>query len=487
MSLTGVTVNEASGEFIANDAPQSATAFIVGAANRGPEVPTPVYSQSRLTRLFGPRLASSNLHDAYELAVKTGASRVVVLRDIAANAVAATVAINNASSTVACTFTASSRGAWGNNLSVVVTGTGPFTAVVRESSVEVERYENMASVADLVAKSANSIYGKFTAGVSGIPVAGTSNAASGSDGAALSTTTLETALATATANFGEGQVLAPGYTTGAAHNALAAHCGTLAAGGVRRHFTADAPFTGADKAARLAAAVAAGQALQQHAFGKRGELIYPPVICPGLTAGTTRTIPASALLAGLWAASDRENVAGTPLSGPAAQTSWPLGLAEEYEDDASRDALNKAGVTLLRMRPGAGGYPVVTVYDDRAVTTSERGSLDRNASDDRLLMVARARLLAAAEPFRGRKIDAAGKNLADLRGALTAVGGEFWEAGLLGVPATQSRPASTFADAWQVSASGNPATQTWEAAVAITIARTGEQVVLNILNQPTAA
>jgi hypothetical protein len=98
-----------------------------------------------------------------------------------------------------------------------------------------------------------------------------------------------------------------------------------------------------------------------------GALFAPGVIVPGLTAGTTRTVPASAVVAGIIARNDAGFTANEAAAGVNGESRFATDVAVSYTD-AERTTLNTKGVNAVRLMYGG-----VRVYGYRTLADPTAG------------------------------------------------------------------------------------------------------------------
>jgi phage tail sheath protein FI len=158
-----------------------------------------------------------------------------------------------------------------------------------------------------------------------------------------------------------------------------------------------------------------------------GMLLAPWHVISGLTTGTTRTVPPSAIAAGLIARSDgRYNNPNLPAAGANGESSITLSLSQPSWADAAREALNDAGVDVFR--DVYGGF---RLYGYR--TLADTNNLDSaawiNAGAARLRMAIIADLEAISEQFLFSQLDGKGLKIAEFNGALTGKLQGYWSRG----------------------------------------------------------
>lgn len=193
----------------------------------------------------------------------------------------------------------------------------------------------------------------------------------------------QTALDRFGGNLGPGSVLMPGDTRDDAHEMLANH-----AADHNRFAYGDATdsVTAATVAADGTAMRTLGYELARHI-----QILEPWLIAPGLTAGSTRTIPPSGVQAGMAARTDSSGNPNLATAGvPRGQSRFALDVKYE-RSDTDRQTLADAGVTVLRNIQDS-----VVTYDD--ITTVDPALQPEwlGASGNRLVMRIIADALAIA-------------------------------------------------------------------------------------------
>lgn len=364
MSLhPNITINSQEAPPAGATATDTGTGFMTAICERGAAVPQAVRSLAEFESKFGEAIASGYGHVSAEAFFRMGGSLLWVSPVWGPSSASASVKLFDQSGSVdpgdvSLIVTANSPGEWANGaaggLSVEVetagVTAGSFVLIVRRNAVEVERSPELADRAAAVAWAASSDYITITLGASNEDPrdASAANLAGGlADIASITETEWTAALARFNRDLGPGRVFAPGRTTTAAHTALLAH-----ARDNDRTARLDVP-----NSATVATVAAAGTGQRALATNRYGGLFGPWGIAPGTTAGTTRTVPFSAVQAGLEA---RNLAAGIPEGQAAAgvngKVPWLLGLAVNDSDDplttqwtdANLDTLHSAGVNVAR-------------------------------------------------------------------------------------------------------------------------------------------
>lgn len=398
----------------------TAAAFMVGLTERGKgEAPVLCRSISHFESQLGERYSSPTLYDSADAYFREGGSILYVVPVLGVAAATATDTIAAASG-IALNAFAASPGAWGNDIDVAADATGStFVLTVSYLGEVVEASPALATTADAVAWAAeNSSYIVLTVGTGADPVDDTANLAGGDrDDDGIADGDWADALALFTSDYGPGQVLTPGRTTSQGYIDLLAHADA---------FKRVALLDGADTHT-VATLTAAATALRGQAGDRFGGLFAPWATIPGLATGTTRTVPYSAIQAGLIARSDAKganpNVAAAGSNG-IPQYAIDLSQAPWTEDE--RDTLNDAGVNVC-----VAGRNGLRTMGDRTLVNSLTDPNWLALSNSRLMMAAAARVGDVLADFEFAQIDGRGFKLAELAGRLKGQLAPFYIAGAL--------------------------------------------------------
>lgn len=450
--------------------------FAAGLAPKGPyDRAVEITSLSEFEDVYGAREAyATTLYDSVDAFFREGGAVVVVGRVVGPTPVKATHTILDGSSGVVATATARTAGDWANGLKVVVDATGStFTVVIQDAnSVVLEDLGTFATAADLVAYSASELV-TFVAGASSNdPVDQTVVLASGADdhAAAVDANWL-TALNLFSKDLGPGQVSSPGRTTAAAQGQLLDH-----AEANNRVALLDLADTATK--ATLTAAAATLLALDN---GRYGAAFAPWAVIPGITAGTTRTVPYSAIQAGLIARNDGFGVSpNQPAAGDLGVAQYATGLSQPAWSDSDREDLNDAGVTVAIVKFGqVRTYGLRTVSDEDAWV---------NFGNARLYMAIASEGDNIAERYVLHEVDGKGIVQAKLKGELMGMLVAFYEQGsLFGNTPEEAFYVDTGA---QVNTTASLEAGELRAVVAVRMSPAAELVVLEIvktsITQPVA-
>lgn len=401
--LPGVTTSITDRRSSGRAAPSSGNWFVGGFTERGrDDAPTLITSMAQKVELLGERTADTAiLHDALDVFFREGGRNAYVQRILGPAAAKATVNATDGSGT-AMTINAKSKGAWGNGIDVVIAASsGNFTLTVTYNGVTVETSPTLATVAEAVAwASTTSRYIDIVSGTGLDPTAGTKELASGADDLNNVTSNHSiAALAKFVLSMGPGQVSLPGMTTAALHEALLLH-----AQDNRRIALLDAANS-ADHSTIGAAALA----LRTKAGARFGGQFWPWAVVPGVAIGTTRTVPWSAVQAGMSArALAQGKNPGDPIAGRLGESQYAIGLSQDAISDAQREIYNDLGVNVAVMYRDA-----PRTFGNRTMANPITDSNWSQLSQSRTVAAVAAVAEEVGQDFFERKIDGRGFTLAD--------------------------------------------------------------------------
>lgn len=426
MTLPGTTITERDSVPTRTPPTQTGTAFIAGFAEQGPTTATLVRSLRQFVSTFGARVAHATTYDAVEAFFREGGARAYISRVVGPAPVKASV-ILDAGSTDTVQISAKHYGTWQNGLRVAVTAgdaVGEFKLVITHSDDAAisETSPSFATVAAAAAADWSSyvVVSDDTDSALDPDVIAAQPLAGGTDDYASATdASWETALGQFAADLGPGQVLAPGRTTVQAHTDLLEH-----AQAANRFALLDLADT--DDVGTLTAAAASVRAL---ATAKHGQLFAPWAVIPGVVSGTTRTIPYSAIQAGLYARLARSGLdEGEAAAGlTKGRSVFATALSQEWPDDGDRETLNDAGITIAKADPAAG----VVTYGNVTPASPSTAPLDREASARRLVMAITAKAGEIAGRYVFAQLDGRGRLLGEFAGELAGMLLEYYRADAL--------------------------------------------------------
>lgn len=418
-------------DIIDRDRPASAGAptdtgawFVTGFTEKGSTVPRLVRSLAEFVRVFGARVAYSLLYDSLDAFFREGGTKAYVSRVLGPAAAAATVVLNDGAAAQTLRVSANSAGSWANGaaggLSVEVvagSGGGTFVLVIRLNGVEVERSPDLVDKPAALAWALGSDYVVLTdlASLNDPAVVVATPLAGGTDDRTNATDThWKAALDRFERTYGPGQVSAPGRTTSQAQTDLLAHA--AARNRIALLDAVDSATAGTLRSAALA--------LRSSGDAQHGGLFAPWAVIPGVTSGTTRTVPYSAIEAGLMARSDQGQSPNVPAAGENGRARYALDLSQPAWDEATRESLNDAGVNLARVLYGS-----VRTYGYRTLVDPDTDPNHVMLNNVRLFMAIKARAAAILERYVFSQVDGRGITTGRLAGELTGLLNEYYEEG----------------------------------------------------------
>jgi phage tail sheath protein FI len=388
MSSGAPGVSVTSGSVAPSSSPPTDTGtwFVTGQAEKGPiNEPVLILNMAAFVSQFGQRSGGITLYDAAQTFFEEGGSRLYVAREGGPAAALATAIAKNGSSENTLTINATSVGSWANGLELITTTeSSKFKAQVKLGGVVVEEKAGLASNAEAVAYFANSPYIRLIDLGKGNPAAATKTLASGTDDREnITETQHEAALALFSAHLGPGQVSSPGKTTEAAQKAIAAHA---------KAKNRVAFLDGTDTAT-VGTLTSQATTLREQSTARYMALFAPWVIVPGITPGTTRTVPPCALMAGLAARNDGSG--GNPneaLAGVEHLARYCTNVSQVPWSAENRTVLSEAGVNVIRQLNG-----VPRPYDNVTLVNPLVDNTWIQLSNARLNMAICSRAEAVAE------------------------------------------------------------------------------------------
>jgi hypothetical protein len=237
------------------------------------------------------------------------------------------------------------------------------------------------------------------------------------------TADLPGALDALTKSYGPGQVFVPGAdgVLSTTHDALIAHA---AANNRIALLDADPDATAAELTAL--AGTLAGNANARYAA-----LFAPAAIVPGLTSADTRTVPYSALEAGIMSRNAATFTPNVPAAGVNGISRFATDLTTTFAD-ADREDLNDAGVDVARLI-----YGQVETYGYRTLAPAATGWA--NLGNARLNMEIVAKAEAVGERYMFAQIDGRRIRISQFGAELSGMLVPYYDAGsLYGVSASDA-------------------------------------------------
>lgn len=387
-------------------------AFMAGLTDRGPLLARLIQSLTEFVTVFGDRQSYSPLYDAVDVYFREGGNKVYIGRVVGPSA---TYGFKNlmdgaGSPLISLVATAIGPGAWSSSYKVAVVagvGSGTIRIQVTDSANNVlEDSGDLATQTAAVQWSSASAYIRVTIGASLVlPIAAAAAALSAGtdDRGSIVDASWLAAENLFTADLGPGQVMAPGRTSSVGLGQLISH-----AEANNRVALLDLPdiYTEATLEA------------DAQAVGSRFAASFAPwVIVPGVTSGSTRTVPPSALVAGLIARNDPSLGPNRPAAGLAGISRYATGLSQVPWTDTVRGNLNVNGVNVIRSMFGS-----IRVYGWRSMTDPVTDANWIPFGNARLFMAISGELEAVGENFVFDEIDGQnGETIGNFHSALAGV------------------------------------------------------------------
>jgi hypothetical protein len=327
------------------------TMFVGGVTQMGrTDRPVLIRSMQDYLTNFGQRVSYGTLYDWLDAFLnEAGGGQAYVMRVVGPAAALDTFTLNDAGAVPSIQVTSVGPGASGLSVSVVAGGAaGTFNIVITglpdgstltswdlTTVADAVQWGNAQLLIRVVALGANP-----PANHAVVPLAG-----GGDDRANVTDVQKAAALALIPKNLGPGQVVWPNSTTPTMYSALLNH-------GLNNDRFA---LLSAQDTASVAALIATANAIKADATVQAGALRNGLLCCdwqiiPGITIGTTRTVPPTAIVAGLIARSDRAT--GNPnlaAAGANGQVRYAVGKTQLDWSDAQASQLVSAGANPFSM------------------------------------------------------------------------------------------------------------------------------------------
>lgn len=427
--MPGVTV-ERGDSLPAAVAPTSiGPAFLAGVSVKGAPLER-VRSMGEVADKIGGREAKSQiLWDTLDSYFHHGGSEAYIGRILGPNPTTAEVTLDDAGAADTLTVQASSPGEWGNALNVAIVagdGAGEFKIVItHDTDGAVATSPSLTDKAEAFAwaEAVDEIVLIDEASANDPAVVAAQSLAGGADDRVnITDAERQVALDQFTKDLGPGQVNIPGGTTSTIHAAILDHCENNG-----RTAILDAPDSDAiadDGAALMGVATTVRGATQNE---RCGGMFWPWDTIPGLTPGTTRTVPPSGRIMGqlsaLAAAGATGNVAA---AGDDGVSDWAVGLSQDRPSDVVREDLNSAGINVSIVRFGR-----VTTYGWRTLADENGDPNWVDLGNRRLFTQIAALGNSIGETMVFKEIDGEGRLFRRFQSRLTAMLLPFWTAGSL--------------------------------------------------------
>lgn len=392
--------------------PSPANWMVVGIAERGPiGTPLLVRSASEFRSFYGVREASDAfLYDSLDVYFREGGKNAYVSRLGGPDQATATAELDD-DTLPSLNVTATSPGEWADDISLdVETFSGGFSIDVLYDGALVESSGTLESQGEAVLWSAQSAYVRLEA-VDGRdnPIEQTVSLTGGDDDRAdITTDEIEAALAVFARDLGPGQVSIPGVPAEVVADAVLAHAE------VHKRIAKLDPAGGLRDAEDLIAVASALRTTDGHEFGA---LFWPWDTCPGVSPGTSRTVPPSARNAALFARSLASG--GTPgdlAGGENLPARYVDGIADPAVSDAVREQLNDAGVNVSRVIRGT-----VYTFGNRTVANPLTEGNWAQLNQSTVIAAIASRAYEIGGRYVHSKVDGKGIRIGNLEGELTGM------------------------------------------------------------------
>lgn len=398
---------------------RTGTAFIVGSADRGPVGAwSRIESISDFVRAYGSKVSYSYLYDAVDAFFREGGGSAYISRAAGPSAQNATVDLLDSSNDPTVTASATGPGDSGDDLRITVATVGGVTTLTVSSAASTDDLESF-STSD--GKQGLLDYTGFryitladAHDGSGVPKDVTDAALTGGSDD-LANADYSAALDAFPGTLGPGQVLAPGITDADVHAALLTHAESH-----NRVALLDGPNTN-----DLGQIEAAQAAATDTGLGSYGGMFVPWLKAPGVATGTAKTIPYSAVQAGIEARRDRVASPNVPAAGRSYPMNFVQALAYEFTDD-ERTELNALGVNTAHT---VGGERETYGYRSLADPATEAAWIQLNYA--RLRMAITAQGEDIGETFLFSQIDGRGLKLSEFGSAIAGMLLDFFVLGSL--------------------------------------------------------
>jgi phage tail sheath protein FI len=396
--------------------------FCAQLLEKGPtNKPILVTSMSEMEELTGGRVSYSYMYDAAQTFFEEGGSELFLARVVGKTPIAASLVLKHTAE-ASLKVEAKSVGEWGNELAVEV-------VIVSGEEYKLKFFLNKVLLEETPTLKTQVAAVTWSEGSKNITItkeAGTTNptvlaekALSGGtyDSAEVETKDWSEALALFDEELGCGQVSAPGITAEATLKLVEAH-----AEANNRTAIIDLPNTG------VKGTLVSEVAPLAKATGARRTAPYVPwATIPGIAAGAARTVPYSAVQAGILARNDASSTpppVGEPSAGTNGHPRYANGLTHEWTRQ-EREELNNANINVARTMPTGS----IETYGNRTLA-AETEPAWQEVSSARLFMFIDSEGEALLEAAVFKNIDP--KNIllstveGELIGFLKSLGGQLY-------------------------------------------------------------
>lgn len=389
------------------------TGFFTGQFQKGPvNEDRYIRNIAHLEKEFGVRTSDSALDfDSIQAFFEEGGVQAWVSRYVGPAAKKAVATLTDIEEADSLLIEAASEGVWGNDLNIVIKEEGEeFTVAVQDEQAKVlAETAKAASPAAAVAliNGSNAFKRLITAKALGgaNPEAGTTAMAGGDDDLdGVTITEQGAALDLHVADRGPGTVMMPGRTTEAVHDILREH-------GAARNRVVKLDLPDTSTVGTLTAAAAAVTASEDAEFCAT---FWPWAKIPGIAKGTERTVPYSAIQAGIEARNDSLGVPQNQVSaGEYGVARYAIGLSQPALSEADMETLYDAGINIIRDLSGE-----LVTYGDKTLVDPEVDDSWIDMGNMRLRMAIVADALEIGQRYIFKQIDGKGQLLSEFGGAL---------------------------------------------------------------------
>jgi len=397
---------------------------MVGVTEAGPRVPTInslVQNMDEFKRNYAPSgrsyTAGIAAYDGADEFFGEGGNRLYVGRVLGPAAVAAFVNLADSAAGTALTITAVGPGEYGNNIDVVVrdhaadaaipTGSFRIRLVDHTTSAIIDESPDLLDTTAALAWGSGNPYVNVGAGASlNDPAPGTFPLAGGTnDVGAIVNNSWQAAADSLSRALGPGILFAPGATTDPLHDIMA----EAARRDLRVAFL-DGPDSASANTLITSARAVSDTSLSHARFAA---MFVPWLNVAGVASGTTRKVPPSASVAGIFARNMGGGLsANDPAAGEQGRFRQVLSFTQTYTD-ADRQNMNANGVNVCRDI-----YGVFKVYGWRTTADPVNDVRWLALSNSILHRQIVAEANAVGERFIFRKIDGQGRLFGEFAGAL---------------------------------------------------------------------
>lgn len=386
-------------------------AFHAGLTDMGPLAPQIIYSLNDFVAIYGARQTYSYSYDWFDVFFREGGNKAFVTRVVGPNPTSGFKNLVDGVAAISLIVTAIGPGAWSANYKVACVvpgagGAGTYKIQITDAAnVVLEDSGDLVDQAGAIAWSQFSRYVRISLGASAlIPVntAAAALSAGTDDRANIVDAQWQNAWDRFIKDLGPGQIAAPQRNALAGWNQMLAHAAA-------NNRVALIDYTN----------IATDSTLQGFAATIRSRYaasFAPWIVVPGVIGGISRTLPSSALLAGLIARNDPSLGANRASAGNAGVAEYVTDISQPDWTEAQRTTLNSVGVNVIRRFQNG-----IRVYGARSLADPSNDSNWIWFPNARLYMQISALLNQIAENFLFEEIDGQnGETISRFHAALLA-------------------------------------------------------------------